>query len=104
MRIFSLSLLAALASAASLPAVASAELAKQHNCLSCHSVDKKVVGPSYKDIAAKYKGDKGAQGKLEAKVRSGGSGSFGAMPMPATPKTVGDGDIKAMVAWILSQK
>ncbi len=77
---------------------------KKSNCGSCHSLDKKSVGPALKDVAAKYKGDKGAQAKLEAKVRSGGSGSFGAMPMPATAKTVSDGDIKTMVAWILSQK
>lgn len=80
-------------------------LFKKNTCGSCHAVDKKSVGPALKDIAAKYAGDKGAQAKLETKVRSGGSGSFGAMPMPATsPKTVSDGDIKAMVAWILSQK
>lgn len=80
-------------------------LFKKNTCGSCHALDKKSVGPALKDIAAKYKGDKGAQAKLEAKVRNGGSGSFGAMPMPGnSPKTVSDGDIKAMVAWILSQK
>jgi len=77
---------------------------KKSNCGSCHAPDKKSVGPSLKDISAKYAGDKGAQAKLETKVRNGGSGSFGGMPMPATPKTVGDADIKAMVSWILSQK
>lgn len=56
------------------------------------------------DIAAKYRGDKNAQARLEAKVRNGGTGSFGTLPMPATPRTIGDGDIKTMVAWILSQK
>lgn len=76
----------------------------KNNCGSCHAPDKKSVGPSLKDVAAKYKGDKGAQAKLEAKVRNGGSGSFGAMPMPATAKTVSDGDIKSMVAWILGRK
>lgn len=79
-------------------------LFKKNSCGSCHALDKKSVGPALKKIAAKYKGDKGAQGRLEAKVRSGGSGSFGAMPMPTTPKTVSDGDIQTMVAWILSQK
>lgn len=78
-------------------------LFKKNNCAACHAVANKTVGPSLKDIAAKYKGDKGAQAKLEAKVRSGGNGSFGTMPMPATPKTVGDGDIKTMVTWVLKQ-
>ena len=77
---------------------------KKNNCGSCHQLDKKSVGPSLKDISAKYAGDKGAQAKLETKVRNGGSGSFGAMPMPPTPKNVADADIKAMVAWALSQK
>lgn len=76
------------------------------SCVQCHALDNKTksLGPALKDISAKYAGDKGAQAKLEAKVRSGGKGSFGGMPMPATPKTVGDADIKAIVAWILSLK
>ncbi|MDO8465740.1 MAG: c-type cytochrome [Gallionella sp.] len=81
-----------------------AALFKQNNCSACHAATGKSVGPSLADIAAKYKGDKGAQAKLEAKTRSGGAGSFGAMPMPATAKSVSDGDIKTMVAWVLSQK
>lgn len=79
-------------------------LFKKNNCAACHAVDKKVVGPSLVDIAAKYKDDKGAQALLEGKTRSGGAGSFGPMPMPPTAKTVSDGDIKTMVTWILSQK
>ena len=78
-------------------------LFKKSNCVACHAVAKKTVGPALKDIAAKYKGNKGAQAQLEAKVRSGGKDSFGTMPMPATPKSVSDGDIKTMVTWILSQ-
>ena len=77
---------------------------KQSNCAACHVIDRKYVGPSLKDIAAKYAGDKDAQAKLEKKTRNGGSGTFGKMPMPATPKTVSDGDIKTMVSWILSLK
>ncbi|MCK9199788.1 MAG: c-type cytochrome [Gallionella sp.] len=77
---------------------------KKSSCVSCHQLDKKSVGPALKDISAKYASDKAAQTKLETKVRNGGSGAFGTMPMPATPKTVADADIKAMVAWILSQK
>jgi len=77
---------------------------KKSSCGACHQLEKKSVGPSLKDISAKYAGDKGAQAKLETKVRSGGSGTFGPMPMPATPKTVSDADIKTIVAWILTQK
>ncbi len=92
------------ASSAAFAADSGEAVFKKSSCSSCHTLDKKSVGPALKEVAAKYKGDKGAQAKLEAKVRNGGSGSFGAMPMPATPKTVSDGDIKTMVAWILSQK
>lgn len=77
---------------------------KKNNCGSCHAVDKKTVGPSLVDIAAKHKGDKGAQATLEAKVRSGGKGTFGPIPMPPTANTVSDGDIKTMVTWILGLK
>ena len=101
MRIFSLSLLAALASAASLPALASADLAKQHNCLSCHSVDKKVVGPSYKDIAAKYKGQS-VEAALIDKIKHGSKGVYGQIPMPANTN-VPDADVKTLVKWILAQ-
>ena len=99
----------ALAAAMTLPASAIAAgngeaLFKKSNCTACHATDNKSVGPSLKDIAKKYAGNKEAQAKLEAKTRSGGSGSFGKMPMPATPKTVSDGDIKTMVTWILSTK
>lgn len=79
-------------------------LFKKNSCSSCHDAARKMVGPSLMDIAAKYRGDKNAQARLEAKVRNGGTGSFGTLPMPATPRTIGDGDIKTMVAWILSQK
>ena len=101
MRIFSLSLLAALASTASLSALASAELAKQHNCLSCHSVDKKVVGPSYKDIAAKYKGQS-VEAALIDKIKHGSKGVYGPIPMPANAN-VPDADVKTLVKWILAQ-
>ncbi len=79
-----------------------AELAKKSGCMTCHAMDKKLVGPSFKDVAAKYKQDSEAAGKLEKKVRGGGAGSFGSTPMLATPKTVSDDDIKSIVAWILS--
>jgi cytochrome c len=66
-------------------------------------VDKKVVGPSYKEVAAKYRGDKGAEAKLMDKVKKGGAGVWGQVPMPPTP-TVPDGELKALVTWILNQK
>ncbi len=77
-------------------------LAQKSGCLACHSIDKKVLGPSYKDVAAKYKGDKGAEAKLVAKVKAGGSGVWGPMPMPANSPQVKDEDIKTIVQWILS--
>ena len=89
--------------AAPLPAAASDALAKKHNCLACHQVDKKVVGPSYKEVAAKYAGDKAAQAKLVDKVKKGGAGVWGQVPMPPNAG-VPDADVQALVKWILSQK
>jgi cytochrome c len=77
-------------------------LAQKSGCLLCHSVDKKILGPAYKDVAAKYKGDKGAAAKLEAKVAKGGSGTWGPVPMPANSPKVSDADIKTLVEWVLS--
>ena len=79
-------------------------LFKQHNCSACHAVASKSVGPALIDIAARYRGDKGAQARMEGKTRNGGAGSFGSMPMPATARSVSDADIRTMVAWILNQK
>jgi cytochrome c len=76
------------------------QLAQKYNCLACHAVDKKLVGPAYVDVAKKYKGDSGAEAKLMAKVKSGGSGVWGAIPMP--PNNVPDADVKTLVEWILS--
>lgn len=78
-------------------------LFKQSNCGTCHAADKKLVGPSLKNISAKYAGDKEAQNKLQLKVRNGGSGSFGSMAMPATDKSVSDESIYSIVEWILTQ-
>lgn len=78
-------------------------LAKAKNCMSCHAVDKKIVGPSYKDVAKKYAGKADAVATLEAKVKKGGSGSFGTVPMPPNA-AVSDADIKKLVAWILATK
>jgi cytochrome c len=89
--------------ALAIPAQASDALAKKHNCLICHTVDKKVIGPSYKDVAAKYRGDKKAEANLFEKVKKGGQGAWGQVPMPPNA-TVPDADIKVLVKWILSQK
>lgn len=86
-----------------LPAAASEELAKKHACFACHTVDKKLVGPSYKDVAAKYRSDKGAAAKLAEKVKNGSQGVWGNVPMPPN-SAVPDADVKALVSWILSQK
>jgi cytochrome c len=84
-------------------AMESAEpLAKASGCLTCHSVNAKVLGPAYKDVAAKYKGDKGAEARLIEKVKKGGSGNWGNIPMPANSPQVKDADIKTIVEWVLS--
>jgi cytochrome c len=78
------------------------QLLAKYNCQAYHTVDKKLVGPAYKEVAAKYKGDTAAPAKLEQKVKNGGSGVWGAVPMP--PNNVPDADLKTLVAWILAQK
>ena len=78
-------------------------LAKKYNCLACHQLDTKLVGPSYKDVAKKYKGQPDAVAKLAAQVKNGSSGVWGG-PIPMPPNaTVPDADIKALVEWILKQ-
>jgi len=92
-----LAAIAAISSTA--PALADEALAKKHNCLACHQVDKKVIGPAYKDIAKKYKGQNVAA-TLEQKVKKGGAGVWGPIPMAPNP-AVPDADIKKLVDWIL---
>ncbi len=77
------------------------EIAKQNACLGCHTVDRKLVGPAFRDIASKYKGDSGAQGRLEKKVRDGGAGVWGVIPMPSHPR-MSDADIRTVVEWVLA--
>lgn len=89
--------------AVSAPAMADLQLATAKNCMACHAVDKKLVGPSYKDVAAKYAGQTDAADKLEAKVLKGGSGVWGPVPMPANAQ-VTPAEAKKLVAWILTQK
>jgi cytochrome c len=84
-----------------LPAKADEALAKKHNCLACHTVDKKLVGPSYKDVAKKYKGQANAAATLQSSVKKGSSGKYGPVPMPPNA-AVPDADIKKLVDWILS--
>jgi len=84
------------------PALADEAMAKKYNCLACHQMDKKLVGPAYKDVAKKYKGNAGAEAMLIQKVKKGGAGVWGPIPMP--PNTaVPDADVKALVEWILKQ-
>ena len=85
----------------SAPAFASKEIAAKNACMGCHAVDKKLVGPSYKDIAARYKGQADAVDKLAKKVKAGGAGVWGPVPMPANA-TISDADAKAVVQWILN--
>jgi cytochrome c len=99
----SLMLLLVLASAASSSAYAQADLAKSKNCMACHAVGSKLVGPAYKDVAAKYAGQKDAEAKLVAKVMKGGAGVWGPVPMPANPQ-VSDAEAHALVKWVLAQK
>lgn len=84
-------------------AMANADLAKAKNCMACHTVSSKVVGPSYKDIAAKYAGQKDAEDKLTQKVLKGGSGVWGPVPMPANAQ-VNEAEARTLVKWILTQK
>jgi cytochrome c len=106
MKTLSIALVAG-AFAAALAAPASAEdllpLAQKSGCTACHSVDKKIVGPAWKDVAAKYRGDKNAKANLVKKVEQGGSGVWGEIPMPPN-STVPDADVKKLVDWILTLK
>ena len=90
-------------SAVSAPSWADQALATTKNCMACHALDHKVVGPAYKDVAAKYANDKGAVDKLAAKILKGGSGVWGAMPMPANAQ-VSEAEAKKLAAWVLTIK
>jgi len=92
-----------LAVAASAPAWADQALAQSKNCMACHAVDKKLVGPAYKDVAAKYAGQKDAVDKLAQKIMKGSSGVWGPVPMPANAQ-VNEADAKKLAAWVLSLK
>ena len=100
-------LLAALTATATLmlasPAMADLKLATDKNCMACHAIDKKLVGPSYKDVAVKYAGQKDAADKLAIKIMKGGSGVWGAIPMPANAQ-VNAAEAKTLASWVLTQK
>lgn len=99
----SLMLCVVMSALASSSAMASADLAKAKNCMACHAVASKLVGPAFKDVAAKYAGQKDGEAKLVGKVLKGGSGSWGAVPMPANPQ-VNEAEARTLVKWILAQK
>lgn len=83
-------------------ALAQEELAKAKNCMTCHSIDKKIVGPAYKDVTAKFGGQKGAEATLAAKIKGGSQGEWGAVPMPANNVT--DAEAASLAKWVLSHK
>ena len=85
------------------PAMADQALATAKNCMACHAVDKKLVGPAYKDVAAKYAGQKDAVDKLATKIVKGGSGVWGPVPMPANAQ-VNDAEAKKLAAWVMTLK
>jgi len=89
--------------ALSAPAMADQALAQSKNCMACHAADKKLVGPSYKDVAAKYAGNASAADMLATKIIKGGAGAWGAIPMPANPQ-VNEAEARKLAAWILATK
>ncbi len=98
-----IALIAALAAVVAAPAFANADLAQKKSCLACHAADKKLVGPSYKDVAAKYAGQKDAAAKLADKIQKGGVGAWGQVPMPANPQVNAE-EAKQLATWVLSTK
>lgn len=96
-------LIAVLAAVVAGPALANQELAQKKSCLACHALDKKLIGPAYKDVAAKYAGQKDAVAKLAEKIQKGGTGVWGQVPMPANPQ-VNPEEAKQLATWVLSIK
>jgi cytochrome c len=96
-------LLATASLLSTMTAFASPDLARQRLCMSCHAVERKVIGPSFKEIAQRYAGQAGAQARLADKIVNGGSGAWGAVPMPANPKVTPE-EARQLAAWVLSIK
>lgn len=96
-------LILSLALLAPAAAFANQELAQKKNCMACHAVDKKLVGPAYKDVAAKYAKDKDASKKLAEKILKGGSGVWGPVPMPANPQVTA-AEAETLAKWVLTVK
>lgn len=101
MKKVSIPLVLALAAGALPAARAQPELAQKKNCLACHAIDRKVVGPAYRDVAAKYAGEADAADRLAAKIRHGGAGVWGPVPMPANPQ-VSDAEARQLAQWVLT--
>lgn len=98
-----IALLAALAATAAAPAFANDKLAQEKSCMACHAMDKKLIGPAFKDVAAKYAGEKGIADKLAEKIMKGGAGSFGPVAMPPNPQVSAE-EAKTLANWVLSVK
>jgi cytochrome c len=98
-----IALLAAVSATLAAPAFANQELAQKKNCMACHAVDKKLVGPAYKDVAAKYAGQKDAADKLAEKIQKGGAGVWGPVPMPPNAQ-VSAAEAKQLAQWVLTLK
>ena len=96
-------LIASLAAVMAAPAFANADMAQKKNCLACHAIDKKLVGPAFKDVAAKYAGQADAAAKMAEKIQKGGVGAWGQMPMPANPQVNAE-EAKQLAAGVLSIK
>lgn len=93
----------ALSATTALPVLADPALAQSKNCMACHALERKVVGPAFKDVAAKYKADKTASDKLAEKIMKGGAGVWGPVPMPANAQ-VNDAEAHKLAAWVLTLK
>ena len=100
---YAIALAAALGAVAATPALANQQLAQQKNCMACHATDKKIVGPSYQEVAKKYAGDKSAEATLAKRIKGGtaanGGQKWGAVPMP--PNAISDADATTLAKWIL---
>ena len=89
--------------ASAFPAFADADMLKKHNCVACHHNERKMIGPAYKDVAAKYSSDSSAAEKLAKKIQAGGAGAWGEMPMPPHPQ-LSDADALTLARYVLTVK